>query len=83
MKRYWFKAKQYGYGWYPATWEGWLVLTCFLALIVVNFLRIDSSSHSVSDTLLVFIPQTAVLVFLLIALCAATGEKASWRWPKK
>jgi predicted GH43/DUF377 family glycosyl hydrolase len=23
---FWFRAKEYGWGWYPATWEGWLVL---------------------------------------------------------
>lgn len=21
----WFKAKNYGWGWYPVTWEGWTV----------------------------------------------------------
>jgi hypothetical protein len=21
----WFKAKNYGWGWYPITWQGWLI----------------------------------------------------------
>ena len=32
--RYWFVRKQFGYGWVPATWEGWLVLTLFFVLFI-------------------------------------------------
>ena len=24
--KYWFKAKTYGYGWTPATWQGWGII---------------------------------------------------------
>ncbi len=30
--KYWFKAKNYGWGWYPATWQGWLILAGFIYL---------------------------------------------------
>ncbi len=79
-KGYWFKRKLYGWGWTPARWQGWAVLALFIALMVWNFFRIDSNSHSVSDTLLNFIPETAVLVLILIAICAATGERPKWMW---
>ncbi|MSR70518.1 hypothetical protein EXS62_00545 [Candidatus Kaiserbacteria bacterium] len=80
MQKYWFKAKRYGYGWYPATWEGWLIMLLFLVLMLANFYRIDSSSHSVSDTLINFIPQTALLVAALWYIAHKTGEPARWRW---
>lgn len=82
---YWFKAKVYGWGWTPATWEGWTVVLIFLIAIIANGYRIDSASHSVSDTLLNFIPQTVILVFLLIVICYIKGEPPHWQWglPKK
>ena len=83
MAKVWFKAKDYGWGWYPASWQGWLILFVFIVLIVLNFLRIDSQSHSVSDTLINAIPETIVLVLVLIFISWKTGEKPSWRWGGK
>ena len=79
-ERYWFKRKLYGWGWTPATWQGWVTLAVFIVLIVFNFNRIDSGSHSGSDTLINFIPETAVLVAILLAICYLTGEKPRWQW---
>ena len=33
MTQLWFKAKKYGYGWYPATWQGWLVILVYLTIL--------------------------------------------------
>lgn len=82
-RKVWFKAKEYGYGWYPATWQGWLVLMVFIVLVAANAYRINAETHSVSDMLLNFIPQTIVLTCILIFICYKTGEKAAWRWGKK
>jgi hypothetical protein len=30
MTRLWFRARSYGWGWTPATVEGWLVMLAFL-----------------------------------------------------
>ncbi|MFA6415050.1 MAG: hypothetical protein WC217_03075 [Candidatus Paceibacterota bacterium] len=77
---HWFKAKVYGWGWTPATWQGWLILAVFVALIVLNFFRLDANSHSASDTVRPFIIQTALLALLLIGICYATGERPRWQW---
>lgn len=84
-KGYWFKRKLFGWGWTPARPQGWLVLAVFIALIVGNFQRIDVVSHSASDTFLNVIPQTILLIFVLLAICYKTGEKPRWSWgfPKK
>lgn len=79
-KGYWFKRKLYGWGWTPVTWQGWLVLFGFIAGVVGNFYRLDIASHSVSDTLLNFIPQTAILAILLIVICFVKGESPRWQW---
>lgn len=80
MKTIWFKAKRYGWGWYPVTWQGWLALIVFVAFQVWNFLRIDATSHSNSDTIRPFIIQTFFAVIILIALCYWKGEKPRWSW---
>lgn len=82
---YWFKRKLYGWGWTPARWQGWLVVLVFIALAAGDFVRIDSGSHSVSDTLINVVPEIALLALILIGICYKTGEKPRWQWglPKK
>ncbi len=79
-KKLWFKAKRYGYGWYPCTWQGWGVLTMYIFALFNTFLIADRHAHSVSDSLMNFFPQAYVLTAFLIIICDAKGEKAKWRW---
>lgn len=78
--KFWFKAKRYGYGWYPSSWEGWLVLLLHISFNVWNFLRLDIKSNSASDTLRPFIIGAFLSTALLIFICYKKGEKAYWRW---
>lgn len=78
----WFKAKKYGWGWYPCSWQGWLILVLGIAFSIWNFQRLDSVSHSASDTLRPFIIQTFLLTLAIIAICYYKGEKPRWRWGK-
>lgn len=77
---YWFKRKLYGWGWTPATWQGWLVLAVFIILITLNAFRIDFNSHSASDTLINFISQTIILGALFIWICLKKAERPRWQW---
>lgn len=82
-EKLWFRAKRYGFGWTPASWEGWMILAFFVAFQVWNFLRIDATSHSNSDTIRPFIIQLALSVILLFFIANKKGEKLAWRWGKK
>lgn len=83
MKRpIWFKAKTYGYGWYPATWQAWLIMAIWFAVVFLNFLRIGPTSLSETDNLIGFIVETIILSIILVAICYWTGEKPGWRWGK-
>jgi len=79
MKK-WFKAKHYGWGWYPSSWQGWIIMLVWIIAIVFTFRQIDSSSHSASDTLINMAIPFAVLTAALVIICYATGEKPRWRW---
>ncbi|MEK7181078.1 MAG: hypothetical protein AAB738_01945 [Patescibacteria group bacterium] len=84
MKKYHFKPKKLGYiaGYYPVTWQGWLVTLILVVAFVTLFLQADKNSHSASDTLINFaFPGTAILLIFDL-LCFRMGEYPSW-WHKK
>ncbi len=83
VKKPWFRAKRYGFGWYPATWQGWGILLLYVFVNVKLFRDIDHRSHSGSDTLYGFVPAFLFITLLLILICYKTGEKPRWRWGKE
>ncbi len=82
MKRIWFKAKNYGYGWYPYSWQGWSLTLLYILTLLVTFRIIDLRSHSGYEVLMEMFVPFVILTLLLIAICVKTGEKARWRWGK-
>jgi len=78
--KYWFKAKTYGYGWYPSTWQGWLILSAYLITIAasVSLLEIYIDKYPVFYFIFV-----SIITGLLIYICYKKGEPAKWRWGKK
>ncbi|MBP6085316.1 hypothetical protein KA517_03710 [Candidatus Gracilibacteria bacterium] len=77
----WFRAKLYGYGWMPASWQGWTVLAIYLCgVISLSIFMADSllTLWQVLAIALLFITQTT----LLLIICVLTGERARWRWGK-
>lgn len=80
--RVWFKAKRFGWGWSPATPEGWIVVGMFLAsllgstIALVRFRPMPPSPAVVCEHMLL----AFTMVGALIAICFKTGEKPGWRW---
>jgi uncharacterized membrane protein YhaH (DUF805 family) len=81
-QRIWFRAKDYGYGWYPSAWQGWVILLVFVVLLILNVVRI-SVTPSLYDLVVWYLPETIILVGVLIFICYLTGEKPEWRWGGK
>lgn len=81
-KKLWFKAKRYGWGWTPSSWQGWLVLVVYLAAACSVFRYTDMTSHSGSDTLIGFFLPFIGLTTLLLVVCYLKGEKPGWHWGK-
>jgi hypothetical protein len=80
--RLWFRAKRFGWGWQPQTWEGWAVLGTWVAVNVCTFLVADFFSHSGSDTLIACAPMFVFSTSALLVCCYAKGEAPWWRWGK-
>lgn len=83
MTKPWFRARRYGWGWTPATVQGWLVLGLFLAgtaVAVAIFLRRVQGGADVRAATITFLVWIAVLAAVLIATCWMTGERPGWHW---
>jgi hypothetical protein len=83
-KKLWFKRKLYGWGWTPATWQGWLTIGIYVVLIVAFALTVDKNS-STKEAIFTDILPIIFLTFALICICYKKGEKPKWQWgiPKK
>lgn len=81
MSRPWFKAKQYGWGWYPASWQGWLIL--FVYTVVISLAAVLLGSRIEIDAYFVgAIALTIGATIGLIIICWKTGEHPKWSWGK-
>ncbi len=90
----WFAAKEYGWGWVPCTWQGWvstLIFSLGYVFILISFmgwLGAATSAHMVdyrglSLGLLEFLTAIALLTYGMIRFCTRFGDAPSWRWGKK
>ena len=79
----WFKAKRYGFGWTPSSWQGWGILVMYIFADISNVIFANNHSDSISDFLIQFFPQLFILTVFLIIICYTTGEKPRWRWGRK
>lgn len=74
--RPWFRAKKFGWGWgLPLTWQGWLTLACYVALVAASALAFPPARNPVAFAL-----SIGGLTAALIGVCLLTGEKPRWRW---
>ena len=75
-KRYWFRAKRYGWGWgFPLTWQGWVALALFVGLFVADIFLFPPRQQLVP-----FLVYALTISAVFIALCWLTGEPPRWRW---
>ncbi len=81
---HWFKAKLYGWGWTPVTWQGWAAIFIYLGGLALISLGIDESSADREMLLRVGVPALLLTVALVYVLLKK-GEKPRWQWgpPKK
>ncbi len=76
-KQYWFKRKQWGWGWTPVTWQGWGVTMVYIIVVVSLVLTreetIPGNPDSGSNLLVMGLPIT-LLTALLIFIAYKKGE---------
>lgn len=70
-RRPWFGPKRLGWGWSPASWQGWAVTAGFVVVVVVAMRITHRSAAGIA----------ALAVFLLI--CFLTGEPPGSRLTRR
>lgn len=78
-KGYWFKRKCFGWGWTPATWEGWLVTFVYVGLVVLFAFTIDETSPPREVFFTFFLPLL-LLTATFIRIAYKKGERPTWQW---
>lgn len=82
-EHYWFKRKIWGWGWVPATWQGWLVSFLYFALFLLLVLTREEAILGNPDSgsnFLVFGAPLILLTALFIFIAYKTGERPKWQW---
>jgi MFS superfamily sulfate permease-like transporter len=77
---YWFIRKTYGYGWTPATWQGWMVIGVFVLLLILLSQTTERMPGGIEENWLSYLLQVVGLTCLLLAITAAKGEQPRWQW---
>lgn len=83
-KGYWFKRKLYGWGWTPATWEGWGVIGIYLLFLSWNVGELNAAAPAGTEppdaAVWKFLAQVLVSTVLLIGVFWYKGQKPKWQW---
>jgi hypothetical protein len=79
---YWFKRKLYGWGWTPATWQGWSITLFYIFLIILFSLTIDETSPG-NEIIFTFVLPVLFLTATFIRVAYKKGEKPRWQWGPK
>jgi hypothetical protein len=78
----WFKRKEYGWGWKPATWQGKLVLGLWIIGMYYFYVLADRFSQDLTNTLYIVLGPWTIFTFLIWLICWCTGESPRWQWKK-
>ena len=73
LNNYWFKPKKFGYGAYPVTWEGWLVILGFIGYILII------SKVLAEDLLHIYFAFLIIGIIALIYI-SKIKTKEKWKW---
>lgn len=76
---YWFRSRPFGWGWVPATWQGFSMIFIFLGYAIFLVTGLSTPEPTILE-LKSFFVKFIVAIGALIVIAALTGEKPSWRW---
>lgn len=81
-KGYWFKRKLYGFGWIPATKQGWTVLGLYVLFVIGLAIWGEQSVVAQQANRVVVVPILLATAALL-TITWRTGEPLKWQWGKR
>lgn len=85
MNKYWFKPKDYGYGYVPISAEGWIatLFLIFMGIFLVYINNLFNSSKVTLQNALLFPLEITILGFAFLKFFEKKCRgKLRWRWKK-
>lgn len=83
-EKLWFKRRRYGWGWTPVTWQGWLCVVIFLAVIVSSVYTIPMKPNEpTTGQILLFSMYVGSAILILLGVSFMKGPSPKFRWGKK
>ncbi|HEY4694683.1 MAG TPA: hypothetical protein VIH52_01845 [Candidatus Nanoarchaeia archaeon] len=74
MAKAWFGVHKF-WGWYPITWEAYLLIALMFFGVGFSVFTADLNSHSVSDTLTTAFPFASLIVSVTILVTSLKGVR--------
>ncbi|MBX4195697.1 hypothetical protein KW796_01930 [Candidatus Parcubacteria bacterium] len=78
-KKLWFKAKKFGWGWTPTSWQGWVITAIYIIGLLHLVFEADVE-HSGGGFLINFAFDFLILTIPFLIICYLKGERPHWRW---
>lgn len=86
-RKLWFRAKRFGWGWFPITWQGWAVTVAYAVLYILLGILFGAFAPAVAteggsalEGSVLFISLIVLVTASLLAICYRHGERPKWRW---
>jgi hypothetical protein len=80
----WFKRRLYGWGWVPAKWQGWVIISAFIGILLLNGIyfasKVSPNAEPTNLDLGIFFGVMILSIILLFWICYKKGEKPEWSW---
>ena len=85
MKEFWFTPKNYGCGFYPSSWQGWLIILIALALICAAFYLSNpfedkTTDQTIRDWLRFIIDFILIHTAYHVLVKDRVKDGVKWRW---
>ena len=82
QKHLWFKRKRYGWGWTPANWQGWFVITIHEGMVAILAPDLDQYTAP-EEIIFLFVLPVLFIIASLVGIAWYTGESPKWQWGEK
>jgi len=79
---YWFKRKLYGWGWTPATYQGWVTILAYVIGLAFFISKLEEGMPW-SEAKTEVVAPIVIITILLIFISYWKGEKPKWQWGKQ
>jgi len=79
-EHYWFRRKIWGWGWVPATWEGWTTLAVFIAVLIAMVTSFARTTNPSDAEMWYFAGKVFLWAAVLLIVCYVTGEPPRLQW---